>query len=112
MSKDFLPKQISGEKTSCKIKMYKSIQKVHVLSPKPMVGSANRRIDIFKITCKVLLCVGVGLIKKTLSWNQILCIPEGSDTSEISYTLAEITEITKSEITVLSKLSVKFRKLQ
>ena len=39
------------------------------------VGSTNRKIDIFKITCKVLLCVEVGLIKKTLSWNQILCIP-------------------------------------
>ena len=40
-----------------------------------LIGSANRKIDIFKITCKVLLCVEVGLIKKTLSWNQILCIP-------------------------------------
>ena len=28
-----------------------------------------------KITCKVLSCVGVGLIKKTLSWQQISCIP-------------------------------------
>ena len=34
----------------------------------PLVGSANQKIDIFKITCKVLLCVGVGLIKKTLAW--------------------------------------------
>ena len=33
-----------------------------------------QKIDIFKITCKVLLCVGVGLIKKTLAWQQILCI--------------------------------------
>ena len=32
------------------------------------LGSANRKIDIFKITCKVLLCVEVGLIKKTLAW--------------------------------------------
>ena len=39
------------------------------------LGSANRKIDIFKITCKVLLCVEAGLIKKKLSWNQILCIP-------------------------------------
>ena len=30
---------------------------------------------MFKITCKVLSCVGVGLIKKTLVWYQILCIP-------------------------------------
>ena len=37
-----------------------------------MVRSANRKIDIFKITCKVLSCVGVGLIK---AWQQILCIP-------------------------------------
>jgi len=27
------------------------------------------------MTCKVLLCVGVGLIKKTLAWQQIPCIP-------------------------------------
>ena len=40
-----------------------------------ILGSANRKIDIFKITCKVLLCVGVGLIKKTLAWQQIPCIP-------------------------------------
>ena len=39
------------------------------------VGSANQKIDIFKITCKVLFCVGVGLIKKTLMWQQIPCIP-------------------------------------
>ena len=39
------------------------------------VGSANQKIDMFKITCKVLLCVGVGLIKKTLVWQQIPCIP-------------------------------------
>jgi len=31
--------------------------------------------DIFKIACKVLLCVGVRLIKKTLTWQQISCIP-------------------------------------
>ena len=41
----------------------------------PLLGSANRKIDIFKITSKILLCVEVGLIQKTLSWNQILCIP-------------------------------------
>ena len=40
-----------------------------------MVGSANRKIDIFKTICKVLLCVGVGLIKKTLTRQQIPCIP-------------------------------------
>ena len=39
------------------------------------VGSANRKIDIFKIIHKLLLCVGVGLIKKTLTWQQIPCIP-------------------------------------
>jgi len=33
------------------------------------------KIDIFKITCKMLLCVGVGLIKKTLAWQKIPCIP-------------------------------------
>ena len=38
-----------------------------------MVGSTNQKIDIFKITCKVLLCVGMGLIKKTLAWQQIPC---------------------------------------
>ena len=38
----------------------------------PYIGSANRN---FKITYKVLLCVGVGLIKKTLTWQQIPCIP-------------------------------------
>jgi len=27
---------------------------------------ANQKIDIFKLTPKLLLCVGVGLIKKTL----------------------------------------------
>ena len=32
------------------------------------VGFANRKIDSFEITCKVLLCVGVGLIKKMLMW--------------------------------------------
>ena len=41
----------------------------------PSVGSASQKIDIFKITCKALLCIGVGLIKKTLVWYQILCIP-------------------------------------
>ena len=40
----------------------------------PYIGSVNQKIDIFKITCKVLLCVGVSLIKKTLAWQQILCI--------------------------------------
>jgi len=40
------------------------------------LGSANQKSDIgLKVTCKVLSCVGVGLIKKTLSWQQILCIP-------------------------------------
>jgi len=38
------------------------------------LGSTNQKIDIFKITCRVLLCLGVGLIKKTLAWQQILCI--------------------------------------
>jgi len=36
-----------------------------------MLGSANRKIDIFKITCKVMSCVGAGLIKKILVWYQI-----------------------------------------
>ena len=45
-------------------------------SNRTYIGSANRKIDIFKITCKVLLCVEVGLIiRKHLSWNQTLCIP-------------------------------------
>jgi len=35
------------------------------------VGCANQKIDIFKFACKLLLCVGVGLIKKTLEWQQI-----------------------------------------
>ena len=39
------------------------------------LGSTNRKINVFKITCKVMLCLGVGLIKKTLAWQQIPCIP-------------------------------------
>ena len=38
-----------------------------------------RKIDIFKLTCKVLSCVGVGLIKKTLAWYQIMCIPNSTN---------------------------------
>ena len=44
-------------------------------TPTCILGSANRKIDIFKITCKALLCVGVGLIKKILAWQQIPCNP-------------------------------------
>ena len=47
--------------------------KNHFLLSINLIGSTNRKIDIFKITCKVLLCVGVGLIKKTLAW-KIPCI--------------------------------------
>jgi len=35
----------------------------------------TKKIDIFKLTPKLLSCVGVGLIKKTLEWQQILSIP-------------------------------------
>jgi len=31
-------------------------------------------LPYYMIICKVLLCVGVGLIKKMLSWQQIQCI--------------------------------------
>ena len=37
----------------------------------PIIGSANRKIDIFKSTYKLQSCVGVGLIKKKLEWQQI-----------------------------------------
>ena len=36
-----------------------------------LIGCTNQKIDILKLTCKLLLCVGVGLIKKTLEWQQI-----------------------------------------
>ena len=38
----------------------------------PKLGFANQKN---KIICRVLLCVGVCLIKKTPSWQQISCIP-------------------------------------
>jgi len=37
----------------------------------PLLGCANQIFDIFKSTPKLL---GVGLIKKTLEWQQILAI--------------------------------------
>ena len=45
-----------------------------------VLGCANQKIDIFKFTCKLLLCVGVGLIKKTLEWQQISPIPSSETT--------------------------------
>jgi len=44
-----------------------------------MVGCANQKFDIFKSTIKLLSCVGVGLIKKTLEWQQILAIPSSEN---------------------------------
>ena len=48
----------------------------HKSQQNSMVRFANRKIYIFiKRTCKVMLCVGVGLIKKTSTWQQISWIP-------------------------------------
>jgi len=57
-----------------------SIEKPHqtkfsLFDYSPLIGSASQKINILKIICKVLSCVGVGLIKKTLLWQQIFFIP-------------------------------------
>jgi len=52
------------------------------------LGCANQKIDIFKSTPKLLPCVGVGLIKKTIEWQQILSIP--SSENIIKYVHVEI----------------------
>ena len=58
---------VTAKKVVCRCKTSQLCEDPAALMSVPTKGSANQKIGIFKITCKALLCVGVGLIKKTLS---------------------------------------------